>query len=71
MKREEFLTFIEKFQTESKDFENNTLESFLEAMARYSRDIDGYYSNTGQSIDLNKVNWKVFADILQGAATYE
>ena len=71
MKREEFLNFIKDFRKNSENFENNNLGTFLEAIERYSEDIDGYYSNTKQNIDLDKVDWKVFSDILKGASIYE
>jgi hypothetical protein len=40
-------------------------------MSRYTKDIDGYYKNTNQNIDLEKVDWKIFSDILKGSSVYE
>jgi hypothetical protein len=33
--------------------------------------IDGYYENTNQDIDLEKIDWKVLADVLKGIPIYE
>ncbi|MCP3933089.1 MAG: hypothetical protein GY705_28800 [Bacteroidetes bacterium] len=51
--------------------ENKTIDDFLEAIARYTDDIQGYYDNTGQNVDANKPDWKIFIDILKGASIYE
>jgi hypothetical protein len=48
-------------------WENKTIEDYLEAMSSYVEDIDGYYKN----IDLKMVNWKDFSDILKGNSIYE
>lgn len=73
--KQEFNHFIENFKT---DFAENkekwkikTIEDYLEAMSRYVKDIDGYYENTNQDIDLGKIDWEVFADILKGSSMYE
>ena len=73
--REDFIQFLENllmaYQSEGKDWENNNLEDFLSSMMAYSKDIDGYYKNTNQHLDLDNPSWKVFADILIGATIYE
>lgn len=67
-----FLSLLHKsYQRNKTDWENVDLDSFLEAMLRYSEDIQGYYDNTNQDIDANTPSWKVFADILLGAKIYE
>lgn len=52
-------------------WENNNISTFLEAMISYTEDIDGYYKNTNQDINLEKPTWQVFADILKGSSIYE
>jgi len=74
MTRQDFIQFIENLKTdfiENKEWENNTIEDYLEAISRYVEDIDGYYKNTNQSVALEKIDWKVFADILKGSSIYE
>ena len=68
----EFITQLQQDYLANKDaWENHTLESFLDAMARYAFDIQGYYNNTGQAINADTPSWAVFADIMKGATVYE
>lgn len=60
MTKQEFILFIENLRTDfienKKQWENKTIEDYLEAMSRYVEDIDGYYKNTNQDINLEKVD---------------
>ncbi len=73
--RKEFIDFIDSLRTDlvknPNNWENKKLDDFLEAIARYTADIQGYYDNTKQNIDADKPEWQTFADILKGAAIYE
>ncbi len=73
--RTDFIKFIEllleDYKANPEEWENRDLESFLEALGRYSEDVDGYYKNFGINVDLENTNWRVFADILRGATVYE
>jgi hypothetical protein len=75
MTKQEFIDFINILRTDfiknKEQWENTTIEDFLEAMSRYVEDIDGYYKNTNQNIELDKIDWKVFSDILKGSSIYE
>lgn len=51
-------------------WENKDLGSYLEAIASWIEDMDGYYENTNQPLPKD-TNWKVFADILMAAKVYE
>ena len=72
--KEDFINFIEllinDLKNNSGEWENNSLESYLEAMAACTEDMDGYYQNMRMPIPQN-VNWKVFANILISAKMYE
>ena len=54
--RKEFIDSIEKMSRDLREnpenWENKSLEDFLEAVARYTVDIQGYYDNTKQNIDV-------------------
>ncbi|MCW0332962.1 DUF7660 family protein [Pantoea ananatis] len=52
------------------EWENKDLSSYLEALASWIEDMDGYYENTNQPLPKD-TNWKVFADILMAAKVYE
>ena len=58
--RDDFLVFLKEFITEihTEDFENNTLDSFLEAMKNWIEDMDGYYKNIGMR-EYNDKNFKL------------
>jgi hypothetical protein len=72
--KNDFVRFIEllvnDLKTNPEEWENSTLESFLEAMAAWTDDMEGYYRNTNQPIP-NNINWKVFAKILMASTVYE
>jgi len=63
MTKQEFILFIENFRTDffenKEQWENKSIEDYLEAISRYTEDIDGYYKNTNQDINLEKLDWKV------------
>ena len=73
--REQFADFVSSLHKDLQDrpdeWENPTLESFLEALTAYATDVPGYLKNVRSSIDPEKPSWKLFALILQGAHAYE
>jgi hypothetical protein len=75
--RESFEKFLELLlldfnKNKDKDiWENNRLDIYLEAMSRYTAEIDGYYKNVEPNQNADKPSWKVFADIMRGAVMYE
>ncbi len=73
--RDSFIQLLKLMQADlqqnKEDWENNKLESFLEAMGRYAEDIQGYYDFNKQNINADVPSWKVFADIMRGAIVYE
>jgi len=70
----DFINFIhfllEDLKNNSEDWENKTLPEFLEAIAGWTDDMEGYYINNDLPIPDN-VDWKLFADILVAAKMYE
>ncbi|PTT03460.1 hypothetical protein DBR11_02155 [Pedobacter sp. HMWF019] len=70
----DFVNFIhfllEDLKSNSEDWENKTLPEYLEAIASWTDDMEGYYVNDNLPIPDN-VDWKVFADILVAAKMYE
>jgi len=72
--REDLVAFIEALKADLEanrgDWANADLASYLEAMAAWIRDMNGYYQNTGQNLP-ELPPWKILADILMGARMYE
>lgn len=73
--RSTFIKFLKLLRRDLADnfdsWENQNLNDFLEAMADYTEDIQGYYENTGQVVNADEPSWRVFADIFKGARIYE
>lgn len=57
-------------ESQSGNWENPTLERFLEAMQAWIEDSDGYYLNMGQPVPLEP-KWRTFAEILIASRVYE
>jgi hypothetical protein len=72
--KEDFIRFVEALikdlNDNPDDWENKTLETYLDALASWTESMENYYINTGQPVP-KRINWKVFADILMAATMYE
>lgn len=51
-------------------WENDSLERFLAALARWLSDSDGYYANIGEPAP-KQPSWKNIAEMLAAARAYE
>ncbi len=68
----DFLKLLRKdFIENPSEWENNSLDTFLDAMSDYVEDIQGYYDNTKQDVNADNASWKIFSDIFLGARIYE
>lgn len=72
--REELVEFIRLLQKDlinnPEGWENDELASYLEAMAGWVDDMDGYYQNRGSEIP-QTLSWKHVGYILLASKTYE
>lgn len=72
--REDFVKFIEDlrqyFNSEETEWENDSLDSYLEALSAYTNAIGFGYKNAGRELPEN-IPWNVFADILFYSSNYE
>ncbi|MGR3809686.1 DUF7660 family protein [Jiulongibacter sp. NS-SX5] len=75
MTRIQFIQFLEEFRNDLKknksNWENTTLEDFLEAMQAYTADVQGFYNNMNIKINADEPTWENFKTILKGAAVYD
>ena len=74
--RSDFLIFIRAliadYKKNSAEWENRTVDSYLEGMEGWIESMEGYYRNNNiTNVDLSNVSWRVFADILTSASIYE
>jgi len=70
--RTELAEFVRELAAEvrSGEFENATLESFLEALSGWIEDMDGYFSNIGENTPAQP-DWRLVAMMLRAATVYE
>jgi hypothetical protein len=52
------------------EWENQTLESYLEALAAWVEDCDGFYANRGETVPQDP-SWKFLGEALLAAKVYE
>ncbi|MEK6478103.1 hypothetical protein WJR50_11230 [Catalinimonas sp. 4WD22] len=75
MTRTEFIEFLKGFlndlEMNKTEWENKTLEDFLEAMIAYTKDVQGFYDNMNLNINADIPTWENFKTILEGASVYE
>ncbi|WP_277559406.1 DUF7660 family protein [Acinetobacter beijerinckii] len=71
----ELAIFIKKLRQNLIDnpnsWENINLFDFLDALASWTEDMDGYYKNTNQSGRLDQPDWETFAEMLLAGRVYE
>jgi hypothetical protein len=71
--REDLVTFVREllhdFETKRDEWENVTLEDYLESVAAWVEDADPIFIEEG--IPTNPPSWKTFAHILYAAKIYE
>ncbi|AJT70195.1 hypothetical protein T261_8603 [Streptomyces lydicus] len=72
--REELVVFLselhQEFRRHGDQWENHTLDQFLEALAAWVHDAPGAYRNFGEELPADG-NWGFFARALQAATIYE
>ena len=51
-------------------WENSDLDTFLDALAAWTRDMDGWFKNRGEPLP-DVPSWELFAHMLLAARTYE
>jgi len=73
--KEDFTAFlnllVQNFREHPDEWENATLEQYLQGICGFAQGIEGYYSNIDLRMDMKKPGWRVFADILLAARIYE
>lgn len=72
--KEEFIKFIghlvNDFKENRVEWENKTLDTYLEGMQSWVDDMEGYFKNNNMQTPKN-INWNFFANVLYAAKIYE
>jgi hypothetical protein len=62
---------LDDFDSVGDQWENQDAYAFLQAMAAWLNDCEGYYRNSTQAVDVEKPSWQLFADAITAASVYE
>jgi hypothetical protein len=72
--KEAFVGFVRSMIQEYREgkvrWENREIDTFLEGLADWTEDMDGYYAFIEKPFP-EDIPWKIFADCLKGATMYE
>lgn len=69
---EQFLKLlIQDLNDGESEWENNSLESFLDALYRFTKSIDEFYKNMDQDTDVSIPTWPMLAKMFLAAKVYE
>jgi hypothetical protein len=72
--RKDLADFVRTLQHDLRNhpdsWENISLDDYLEALAAWVDDMDGYYRNQGRPVP-SQPSWKTLAEILLAAKLYE
>jgi len=73
--RADFLAFLEALRLDLRhqpgEWENDSLDSFLDGLQGFASDMDGYYRNAGEAVDVDVITWRMAAQMLLAATVYE
>ncbi|HEY1057148.1 MAG TPA: hypothetical protein VGE55_00300 [Limnobacter sp.] len=72
--REDYVKFVEyliqDYQEQHNQWGNKTLEQFLGGLSGFTNDIAGYYKNMGEVVDVERITWRMAAEMLLAATVY-
>lgn len=72
--KKDFVKFLRELENDylenPSSWDNKNIGAFLGAMASWVEDMGGFYINNSLPIP-EKIDWKIFADILMGGKLYE
>jgi hypothetical protein len=69
--RDEFVKFVEllneNLKSHSDEWENSDLPSFFDGLSVFTSDMEGYYKNVGETVDVEVISWRMMAQMLLAA----
>jgi hypothetical protein len=72
--KEDFVQFVYKlrdiYRSDRSKWQNDTLDTYLEALAGRAEDMDGAYLNWNKEVPKD-INWNVIAKMLVAASIYD
>lgn len=72
--RSQLVTFVRDLREQLRDhperWENRDLDTYLEALAAWAEDMDGYFEGRGEPVP-DSPSWSLIAQLLKAASIYE
>ena len=72
--RQDHISFVGEMITNLKEHSdewgNDNLASFLQGLQSFSKDMQGYYHNVGEPVDVETISWRMAAQMLLAASVY-
>jgi hypothetical protein len=72
--KEDFINFLGKLAADKKnnsvEWENKTIENYLESIQSWIEDMEGYYENNNIEVPKN-IDWNFFATVFYVGKIYE
>lgn len=72
--RQDFIKFVQYLNADYRErrdeWENTNLEDFLGGLSGFVNDMDGYFKNIGEAVDVETVTWRIAAEMLLAASVY-
>ena len=72
--RDQFVDFLNALRQDAvaqpEEWQNKTLDEYLEALAAWVQDMDGYYKNNNRSVPTSP-SWRNLAEMMLAAKYYE
>lgn len=66
-----FVAYLNKDLAERREeWGNTSLDEFLVGLSSFAEDMDGYYKNMGDVVDVEKITWRMTAEMLLAATVY-
>jgi hypothetical protein len=62
---------MDDFDGAGDHWQNQDIYTFLQAMAAWLNDCEGYYRNVGQAVDVERASWQLLADAFSAGAVYQ
>jgi hypothetical protein len=63
--------YLEDFHANIDEWDNQDLASYLAGLNGFLVNMDGYYKNKGESVDVNNPSWRMLAEALLAACVLE
>lgn len=68
--RADFVQFLQYLSEDHQQWENKTLDQFLSGLSGFANDMQGFYKNMGETVDVDTITWRMAAQMLLAATVY-